>query len=467
LVGEHAEITAHPLVKSVGEHITQIISEGCMVKANGYVLNVRSHRRVDLLDAMEDGVTPAVAVPKFEHSSNVPLIGFIGFQRGLITHLADARPGLTARTKLRRLNLHNIVKLPEPVHHRDILARIDSRLRGTIERRLHAGGLLAPASFAAVVDAVRQLSPASRRSLDRFSEQRRSRIERLPTEIRDALAYQKETVTTALAFAGLDRHMVQDWNPPPDDTDPYAASPSFLHGLPYARLREDSMIEHDMRQVPGFELVQSMPFGAAVFENNDTRLTVINVNRGAAEGQFGADLIYYNETYKSFVMIQYKAMETEDDEAIFRLPNNKLARQIGLMNSTLNVLRQCVPSGDRPGFRMMENPFFIKLCARLTFNPDDAGLVNGMYLPLDYWHLIESDTSLVGPKGGRQVTFDNVGRYLDNTRFIGLMTSAWIGTTPSQSAVLRPLIQEMIHTNRPFTIAVKTATKAADFPAAH
>ena len=221
-----------------------------------------------------------------------------------------------------------------------------------------------------------------------------------------------------------------------------------------------------MRQVPGFEFIRSMPFGAAIFESDDTRLTVVNANRGAAEGQFGADLIYFNETCKSFVLIQYKAMQTtKNNDAVFRLPNSKLAEQIALMKRTLTALRECTPNGERSGFRMVENPFFLKLCPRLTFNPDDAGLVKGMYIPIDYWHLIETDATLVGPTGGRQVTFDNVGRYLDDTGFIGLMTNAWIGTTSSQSDVLQPLVRKMIQTNRPFTIAVKTDTKPQKSPA--
>jgi hypothetical protein len=135
------------------------------------------------------------------------------------------------------------------------------------------------------------------------------------------------------------------------------------------------------------------------------------------------------------------------------------------MKRTLTALRECTPNGERSGFRMVENPFFLKLCPRLTFNPDDAGLVKGMYIPIDYWHLIETDATLVGPTGGRQVTFDNVGRYLDDTGFIGLMTNAWIGTTSSQSDVLQPLVRKMIQTNRPFTIAVKTDTKPQKSPA--
>jgi hypothetical protein len=221
------------------------------------------------------------------------------------------------------------------------------------------------------------------------------------------------------------------------------------------------MIEHDMRQIPGFEHVRSMPYGAAVFENGNTRLTVINANRSAIEGQFGADLVYFNETYESFVMIQYKAMEDDNDRPIFCLPNQQLDQQITLMKSALTTLAGYHPNKERHGFRIMENPFFLKLCPRLSFNPDDAGLVRGMYLPLHYWYLIESDPSLVGPRGGRQVDFNNVGRYLDNTGFIGLLTNAWVGTIPSQSQVLRPLIRQMIETNRPFTIAVKVDSLAA------
>ena len=343
-----------------------------------------------------------------------------------------------------------------PAEPGDLPWLLDRRFRGIVQSRFNDGGLLPPASFRAVANAIRELSPSSRQPLDRFSEERESRIRRLPEETRDKLAFQKETVATALAFAGIDKHVLEDWIPPPDESGTYIDAPSFLDGLPYARMREDPMIEHDMRQVPGFEYVRSMQFGAAVFEKDNTRLTVINANRSAIEGQFGADLVYFNETYQSFVMIQYKAMESDyDNKPIFRLPNEQLNQQIKLMKSVLTMLADSGPNKELRGFRIMENPFFLKLCPRFSFNPNYSGLVKGMYLALDYWYLIESEPSLAGSRGGRQITFDNVGRTLNNSEFIQLMTKAWVGTTPSQSRILKPLIKKMIETNRPFTIAVK------------
>jgi hypothetical protein len=432
-----------------------------MTKASGYILNVVGRRRQELLSAQEFGETPSEGVLEFSHSYNVPLVGFVGFTNGAITHLADARPGQRAGTLRRRLILREMTELPKPVLHSDILKHVSARVRKRVSERLSDGGLLSPASFLEVVEAVRNLSSASRPILDRFSAGRERRIEGLRPAAKNALSYQKETVATALALAGIDRRPLQEWEPPPSPGGdrPTPSPESFLQGLPSAYLREDQMIMNDMMQVPGFDLVRPMQHGAALFKNDETRVTVVIGNRTALETQLGADLIYYNVTYRSFVIIQYKAMEEAKPSPLFRLPDSDLASEVARMKVALQMLQQSPPNTDRLGFRIMENPFFLKLCPRLVFNPGDTSLIRGMYLPLDYWHLIEADHTLIGPKGGKQVTFENVGRYFDNTGFIALMTKAWIGTTPPQSSLLRPIIEAALQTNRAVTIAVKTDTR--------
>jgi hypothetical protein len=39
---------------------------------------------------------------------------------------------------------------------------------------------------------------------------------------------------------------------------------------------------------------------------------MINVNRTPIEKTMGADLVYYDNTYRSHVMVQYKMMTTEE-----------------------------------------------------------------------------------------------------------------------------------------------------------
>src|SRR5690606_37040234 len=201
-----------------------------------------------------------------------------------------------------------------------------------------------------------------------------------------------------LSIAGLSRDPAQEWAP--SDETPV----SFLEGLSSVRLREDPMAVNDLQNLPGFEVAKTYPYGAAVLESGETseRLTIILANRLPLEEQTGTDLIYFNETYQSFVMVQYKAMEREDRrnrpvEAVYRLPDAQLKEEIDRMDAVLGALKACAPNTAIAGFRLAENPFFLKLCPRLVFNPDDVGLVPGMYLPLDYWKLLENDPGIRGP----------------------------------------------------------------------
>lgn len=63
-------------------------------QANGYVLNVAPARRETLLD----GEWPAEPVDEFKHSGSHPLVCFVSFADGAITHLALGRQGVRAGT---------------------------------------------------------------------------------------------------------------------------------------------------------------------------------------------------------------------------------------------------------------------------------------------------------------------------------------------------------------------------------
>jgi hypothetical protein len=424
-----------------------------MAKASGYAVILSKGRMEAFLECVEDGQRFGEPVSEFQHSRNVPLVCFVVDGRK-ISHVALGRRGTRSGTGLRRLNIEKAEKLAAPISVRRVVNRLPKRNKTYTEQRFAAGGLLSEKSFAAVVEAIRQLAPHSSTILERYSSARVERINRLSPRARENLAHQKEAVLTALSIAGIGREEVQEWSPP--DGTPV----SFLDGLPTARLREDPMVVHDLMHLPGFDVLKTYPYNAAVFESDSERLTVILANRLPLEEQTGTDLIYFNETYQSFVMVQYKAMEREDDEngvghAVFRLPNAQLAAEIARMDALLADLRACVPNADHNGFRLTDNPFFLKLCPRLVFNPDDIGLVPGMYLPLDYWKLLEQHPGIKGPRGGLRVTYENAGRHLDNSAFTTVVAKAWVGTTPSQSAVLKEAIRQTLETGKAVAIAVK------------
>jgi hypothetical protein len=429
-----------------------------MITAAGYVLKVPKDRREILLNPEYSRFSPAIStvaepVPLFDHSRRAPLIIFASFTEGAITHLADGRKGASAGTGLVRLNMASLEPLAKPIRFRTLINRAPARVRVHIRNTLLLGGKLPPKSLGAVVDTLIALEPDLVRRLARFSDRRSELLSRLTSAERTNFAIQKETVATALEIAQIGTEELLAWSPVEGQQR------SFLEGLPQAYLREDAMLLADFSTVPGFEAVRNLPFAAKEFrdsENPEVRLTVLMANRLPLEEQTGADLIYYNQTYRSFVMVQYKAMERGDDGPEFRWqPKDQLADEIERMDSLLATLK-AQPEDRTPGsFRFHDNPFFLKLCPRIIFNPDDKGLFKGMYFPLGLWKSLADDPVTLGPRGGRFVNYANVGRRLSNSEFITLVARAWVGTTAPQSSLLEKVVRSVLETGKTVTIAVK------------
>ena len=420
-----------------------------MAKTKGYLLKISPNRREEFEDSIEFEGWFADPVEEFSYSRRLPLITFIIESRNQITHIARGRRGVKAGSGLRRLNCNDIVELDKPITKNKLLKLVSSRTAHWIEAVWEDGGVLPPVSFQNFVDAFLEIAPETKDILERFGKDQRQRIGRLTANERSSLAYQKEAVATALEIAGIDRTTLQNWTLKSDEPI------SFLDGLDEVKMREDPMVVNDLNVLPGHELIKTMKYGAAVFEGNGSRLTVILANRQPLETQTGTDLIYYNETFGAFVMVQYKAMEREGNINVYRFPNKQLSEEIDRMNLVLAELAKCKADESRKAYRLNENPFLLKFCSRLQFNPNDKGLVSGMYLPLDYWKRCENDPEFLGPRQGKKLTYENVARYLTNDSFVSMVAGGWIGTSITQSSVMRPAIFETLKSGKALTIAIE------------
>lgn len=418
----------------------------------GYVLRL-SEEREQVLENTEDDYF-AEPVAEFQHSRNVPLICFVLGNSGLLSWIAQAKRGMRAGTDLRRLNLENFYEVEETVHFQKLIDLCAKRFKTKLEDRLRHGGLLPPKTFRELLRLVSQLSPNAGSILSAYSDARRKRISRIPEKSKTILAEQKEAVATAMSLARIDREELLNWDFV-EDKQPT----SFLDGLSQVRLREDPMVINDSMALPGFDAVRSTPFNSVVFENDKSRLTVLITNRQPLEKQLGVDLIYYNETFHAFIMVQYKAMEKDANKAVYRYPNPQLDDELSRMSLVLKEFSKCPPNSKVDGYRLCENPFFLKLCPRIVFEPDNVGLVKGMYIPLDYWNLISKHESMKGPRGGKHISYENVRRYFDNTAFVTLAAHAWVGTTIIQSSKLTILIRSSLETGREVVFAVATDKK--------
>jgi len=422
-----------------------------MAKVGGYIVRLTPDRE----DAFEHNFydTFGEPVPEFAHSRNIPLVCFIVDSSNRLTSIALGKRGAMAGTDMRRLNLHDIYTISSPIPIDEIESQSPKRLKKKISERMEFGGLLPTKSFESFLNIVSSLAPDTSSILSKFSEARTRRIQNLPSRVRETLAEQKEAVATALTIAGINRDEMQGW-----DVSDNGTTASFLDGLEQVRLREDPMIINDMNNLPGYEAIKHTTHTSVVFENSQSKLTVVLANRLPLEKQLGVDLIYYNETFSCFLMVQYKAMDEEGDETVYRFPNQQLSEELDRMRLVLSELSKVDPNTEADGFRLSENPFFLKICPRLVFNPDNVGLVKGMYLPLDYWDLLSEHPTMFGPKGGKRLSYNNVRRYFDNTEFVTIASGGWVGTTIEQSRHLETAIKSTLESGRAVVFAVNIQT---------
>jgi hypothetical protein len=278
---------------------------------------------------------------------------------------------------------------------------------------------------------------------------------RRPTSDREPIVdYERDAVGLALEFAGLTRERnaaLSAWDGRSDEP--------FLTGVANYRVLEDRALEHDARVFGDWDAVKTGVVGSTRFESQGKRVTVINVNRAGIEHAIGVDLIYYSQTYDAYVVVQYKRREASDDDEqwVFR-PNAQF-------DDELERMRQLPAAGTEVNlpveYRLDPSCAFLKLCAPTTPDAFTTNLVNGVYLPLAYWDVLEKCGLLVGPKGGRALVHTNVGRYLTNSFFIDLVRSGWIGSRAMTSEVIGRIINEGLARDHDLILAAATSAGGA------
>jgi hypothetical protein len=110
-------------------------------------------------------------------------------------------------------------------------------------------------------------------------------------------------------------------------------------------------------------------------------------------------------------------------------------------------------------FRMHRGPFYFKLCPAEINDITSTDMIHGMYVPLDYWNLLVDSDSIVGPQGGRRITFENVGRYFNNTIFIELVQAGWFGSRVSQTNIITDIISRSLENNKSVILASLVETR--------
>lgn len=224
-------------------------------------------------------------------------------------------------------------------------------------------------------------------------------------------------------------------------------------GLADIPVREDAVIEHDARAVPGFMLVASDLTGRAVFCHGNDVLEVITANKRPLEEAFGVDLIYLNTRKRNVVMVQYKMLEPSrsggDTDWLYR-PDGQFNKELARMKR----FNQAHAPGPLE-YRINPQVFYLRFVRR------DAQLgKSAVTMPIEHFEVLRGDPACKGPKGAFRISYNTLdGRYLRQDGFLDLVSAGYIGAYAKGTGDLTTLINAILKSNRAVVVAVQSALR--------
>lgn len=426
-----------------------------------YILNVAPQRRDALSDALLDARSRiSESVPRFSVGPRC-LVVFVSLEEGRITHFAEGKRGARAATGSILLQMRDPEQLDQPVPFGELLDAVPASVRHHLQRYLNLGGLLPPTTNESVVHFMVDADRGFHNRLEQLKN-RANPLWSLSEKAAHILGLQKDALGIALRAGGIELHHLTEWSA----RAIHRRSRFFLEGIT-PRYTENSMVRDDFETVPGLELFDSTGTTVRHFQsekNPSRKMTVIMAANEPLEWKTGVDLIYFNEEYESFTMVQYKVMESRRGGPAFNLrSNDRLFGQIQRMDEVWEQVRIENTGLNPSAFRFSRNPFFLKFCPRKPLEPDSTAMFPGMYLPLSLWKRLHESGSLVGPRSGNVLTYDNVGRWLTNSDFITLLSRSWVGTSPRESAMLQKVISKVLAPDSATVYAHQHAAEGSGF----
>lgn len=226
----------------------------------------------------------------------------------------------------------------------------------------------------------------------------------------------------------------------------------FLRGYIDLTIREDPMVNHDSQVFGDWSKVGQYAQGAVEFEKENQKITIMNVNRQPLEKTLGVDLLIYHHTYESYIFIQYKRMTKENDIYVYRPAGSSYISELKRMKNFKKELNTDSVNSIK-NYRLNNELFYFKLCPARIENLNSTKMVSGMYIPLELWEVLLNNNSTSGPKGGKLMSFKNIGRYFNNSQFINLSQNGWIGSKVDNANMITNIIMNSINSDNSLIIA--------------
>lgn len=446
-----------------------------MSNQEGLIVHFDEEQRRDFLqeERWNQSFSDALSVQDWKmRQLQVVLLSFTGTT---IDYICIATKGNRVATAKYRVEFSDLVNL-DSVSLKDVerLLSLNTKyhfLRSSSGR----GGRIPRKTWGEILQALRELRPKISDEIDRLISLTAISKYRLTGTAADILLQEREALGAALdIFSGsnqLRKEVFRAWAPKLDEVKDYdekelvaqlipseEGASCFLSGISKRHIQEESAIQHDLFNWEN-EKATLHRMGVSAFKQGSRILEVVYANKNALETTLGVDLIYYNQEYQSFVLVQYKLMEKKSDiEGYFYRPDDQLNREIKRMNKFLKDHGDNKKISAHNEYRINSDGFLFKLVPNKGLQAASEKLISGMYLTREYMEFLLGSKGPKGKKGGKIISFTNSPRYLTNTEFSNYVNRGWIGSNCKQSEVLSKLIKVFLKTGRAVLVATEVDT---------
>ncbi|MBF6228247.1 hypothetical protein IU470_24455 [Nocardia abscessus] len=379
------------------------------------------------------------------------------------------RLGLTKREKKaadrkQKLRILHITLLEHRVQLGELLDQLDARHR----RHLISEGQQTEATGRALLATLMRLRPEAQRVVSYINAATDGFRIRPESKAEHALAEERDATLAVARMAGMAIPQLARWDPPAEELSDDVPPPAYLGLLHAAATQtesaesaalEDHLINRDTERLVGWLGEDTGHVAWRQFQQHGQRLFIGNANRAPAERISGTDIIYYHDTRKSLVLVQYKKLNSRRNGYYYPNSDRGLAKEL----TRLRAVDRYAAHFRRPSddHRLCPNPSWIKLCPPESVIPQADVMVPGMYFSRQHFEQLRSDPRMQDGRGGAvRFGYANVPSYLDNTMFTRLVETGMIGTTGVSTELVRWQITRSIKQGRMAIVGFLTGDEA-------
>jgi hypothetical protein len=443
-----------------------------MPKSTGVLIFFDESQRRELIrDQIVVGnrsFSDALSVPDWELKKLS--IALLSFSESKVDFISLVRRGRRVATAKYKVEFSELIPLAIPIE--DIEARLHANLRRYLVRSSRGvGGSIPQETWNQTINIIKELRPSASLEIDHLLSLRDYAGYRLVGPSAEVLLQEREALGAALdIFSGgnqLREKVLGRWAPPHDSVQELneelqqgtlvgsqPANESFTNEISKGYIQEESALQHDLFNWEGMTPIHQS--GRSRFRQGSRVLEVHYANRNDLEHTLGVDLIYYNQEFELFALVQYKLMHKEDDTMVYR-PDKQLHEELERMDRFVAKYHLDSDIESDQEFRLNSDGFFVKLVPNYGLRPASGDLIKGMYLTREYLRFLLGPNGPKGSRGGRLIHFDNAPRYLTNTDFTQVVNRGWIGMRRLHTDALRDLINRYYETGRAILLAYETS----------